>query len=72
MVGGARSDIAGVADQSVVLDFVGATDTRQDHVVDLELEVENDFSRAPILAPTSRASGDSAAEPMWHALNARV
>ena len=55
MVGAAHSDIAGAADQCVVLGFVEATETRRDHVVDLELEVENDFPRAAILAPTSWA-----------------
>ena len=34
MVGAAHSDVAGAADQSVVLGFVGATETRRDHVVD--------------------------------------
>jgi hypothetical protein len=40
-------------DESEILDFVGTTELRQDHVVDLELEVEDHFRRTAILASAS-------------------
>jgi hypothetical protein len=58
LLGSALSDIARAACQSEVVGIFSTTETNWGHVVDLELDVENDFWRRAILASASCASGD--------------
>jgi len=71
VLGFALSDIARPAGQCEVVYIVRSTETRRDHVVDLELEVENDLWRAAVFAPASCTTGDDFVQPMWHVRLAR-